>query len=99
MLGRYALRERLIPVPDAVARLTSRPAGRLGLRDRGAIRAGLRADLVLVDPGRFADTATYDDPIRYPEGVVRVVAGGRTVWDQRGATGETPGGVVARRPG
>ena len=99
VLGRYALRERLIPVPDAVARLTSRPAGRLGLRDRGAIRAGLRADLVLVDPGRFADTATYDDPIRYPEGVVRVVAGGRTVWDQRGATGETPGGVVARRPG
>jgi N-acyl-D-amino-acid deacylase len=97
VLGRYALRERLIPVQDAVARLTSRPAGRLGLRDRGAIRAGLRADLVLVDPDRFVDTATYDDPIRYPEGVVRVVVGGRTVWDQRGATGETPGGVVARR--
>jgi N-acyl-D-amino-acid deacylase len=99
VLGRYALREGLIPVQDAVARLTSRPAGRLGLRDRGAIREGLRADLVLVDPGRFVDTATYDDPIRYPEGVVRVVVGGRTVWDQRGPTGETPGGVVARRPG
>jgi N-acyl-D-amino-acid deacylase len=52
-----------------------------------------------VDPGRFVDTATYDDPIRYPEGVVRVVVGGRTVWDQHGPTGETPGGVVARRPG
>jgi hypothetical protein len=52
----------------------------------------------LVDPGRFADTATYDDPVRYPEGV-RVVVGGRTVWDQRGPTGETPGGVMARRSG
>ena len=99
VLGRYALREGLIPVQDAVARLTSRPAARLGLCDRGAIREGLRADLVLVDPDRFADTATYDNLVQYPEGVVRVVAGGRTVWDQRGATGETPGGVVARRPG
>jgi N-acyl-D-amino-acid deacylase len=99
VLGRYALREGLIPVQDAVARLTSRPAGRLGLRDRGAIREGLRADLVLVDPDRFVDAATYDDPIRYPEGVVRVVVGGRTVWDQHGPTGETPGGVVTRRPG
>jgi N-acyl-D-amino-acid deacylase len=96
VLGRYALREGLIPVQDAVARLTSRPAARLGLRDRGAIRAGLRADLVLVDPDRFIDTATYDDPIRYPEGVVRVMVGGRTVWDQRGPTGETPGGVAGR---
>src|SRR5215472_4076468 len=97
VLGRYALREGLIPVQDAVARLTSRPAGRLGLHDRGVIREGLRADLVLVDPDRFVDTATYDDPIRYPEGVVRVVVGGRTVWDQFGPTGQSPGGVVARR--
>ncbi len=94
VLGRYALRERLISVEDAVARLTSRAADRLGLADRGRIRPGLRADLVLLDPATFVDTATYDDPCRTPPGVARVLIAGRHVVRDGAPTGERPGGVV-----
>ncbi|MGF1471746.1 MAG: amidohydrolase family protein [Rubrobacteraceae bacterium] len=94
VLGRYAIREDLIPVEEAVARLTARAADRIGLGDRGRIREGLRADLVLLDPTRFIDTATYDDPRRTPEGVERVLVAGQTVWMDGVPTGALPGGVV-----
>jgi N-acyl-D-amino-acid deacylase len=94
VLGRYALRERVISVEEAVARLTARPAQRLGLRDRGRIEEGLRADLVLLDPAEFVDTATYDDPKRFPSGVIRVFISGQTVWRDGGPTGSLPGGVL-----
>jgi N-acyl-D-amino-acid deacylase len=93
-LGRFAIREGLVSVEEAVARLTARAAARLGLRDRGRVFPGLRADLVLLDPGRFCDTATYEDPWRHPDGVVGVWAAGRQVWRDGKATGERPGGVV-----
>lgn len=99
VLGRYALRERLIPVEEAVARLTARAADRLGLPDRGRIREGLRADLVLLDPAAFVDLATYEQPARPPDGVVGVWVAGRAVWRRGAPTGALPGGVVrgARR--
>ena len=93
-LGRYALREGLLPVEEAVTRLTSRPADLLGLSDRGRIADGLRADLVLLDPARFVDTATYEDPSRAPEGVVGVWVAGERVWAAGAPTGARPGGVV-----
>jgi N-acyl-D-amino-acid deacylase len=93
-LGRFAIREGLVPVEEAVARLTARAADRLGLRDRGRIAPGLRADLVLVDRERFCDTATYEEPRSYPEGVASVWVAGRPVWRDGGPTGERPGGVV-----
>src|SRR5207244_6220330 len=61
-LGRFAIRERLVPVEEAVARLTARAADRVGLRDRGRIAPGLRGDLVLLDPSRLIDTATDEEP-------------------------------------
>jgi N-acyl-D-amino-acid deacylase len=94
VLGRYALKERLIPVEEAVARLTARAADRIGLTDRGRIREGLRADVVLLDPARFIDTATYNDPKRIPEGIRRVLVGGRTVWADGASTGVLPGNVL-----
>src|SRR5215207_5027188 len=94
VLGRYALKERLILVEEAVARLTVRAADRLGLRDRGRITEGLRADLVLLDPARFIDTATYNDPKRIPEGISQVFVGGRTVWADGASTGVLPGNVL-----
>jgi N-acyl-D-amino-acid deacylase len=93
-LGRYALREGLLPLEEAVARLTSRSADLLGLSDRGRIAPGLRADLVLLDPERYVDTATYDDPSRAPDGVVGVWVAGERVWEDGGPTGARPGGVV-----
>jgi N-acyl-D-amino-acid deacylase len=94
VLGRYALRERLIRVEEAVARLTSRPARLLGLADRGRIAEGLRADLVLLDPARYIDTATYDEPRQSPPGVAAVLVGGRVVYRDGQPTGERPGEVV-----
>jgi N-acyl-D-amino-acid deacylase len=93
-LGRFAIRDGLVPVEEAVARLTARAADRLGLRDRGRIAPGLRADLVLIDPERFLDTATYEEPRQYPDGVAGVWVAGRPVWRDAAPTGERPGGVV-----
>jgi N-acyl-D-amino-acid deacylase len=95
VLGRYALRERLIPVEDAVARLTARAADRVSLHDRGRVRRGLRADLVLLDPSRFVDTGTYEDPARVPDGVQFVFVAGNVAW-RSGRPVEPSGGGVLR---
>ncbi len=93
-LGRFAIRDGLMPVEEAVARLTSRAASRLGLSDRGRIEVGMRADLVLLDPARYVDDATYEDPKRSPDGVLGVwVSGERVVADGK-LTGARPGGVL-----
>ena len=93
-LGRFAIGDGLVPVEEAVARLTSRAADRLGLADRGRVAPGKRADLVLLDPALYVDTATYADPARSPEGVTGVWVAGRRVWRDGAPTGERPGGVV-----
>jgi N-acyl-D-amino-acid deacylase len=93
-LGRFAIREGMIPVEEAVARLTSRAADRLGLSDRGRIEPGKRADLVLLDPALYIDTGTYADPARPPAGVAGVWVAGRRAWRDGAPTGERPGGVV-----
>ena len=93
-LGRFALRERLLPVEEAVARLTARAADLLGLEDRGRIEVGKRADLVLLDPARYVDTATYDEPRRSPDGVVGVWVAGESVVRDGRVTGARPAGVL-----
>ncbi len=93
-LGRFAIRDGLIPVEEAVARLTSRAADRLGLTDRGRIAPGLRADLVLLDPELYVDTATYADPCRTPPGVEAVWVAGRCAFRNGVPTGVRAGGVV-----
>lgn len=98
VLGRYAIREGLIGVTEAIARLTARAADRLALADRGRIRVGLRADLVLLDPKAFVDEGTYEDPKREPAGVAAVFVGGSAVQRDGKATGARPGTVV-RTPG
>lgn len=95
-LGRFAVRERLLAVEEAVARLTSRAADLLGLADRGRIAIGRRADLVLLDLDCYVDTATYDDPCRSPEGVRGVWVAGEQVVRDGVPTGAVPGGVLRR---
>jgi N-acyl-D-amino-acid deacylase len=76
VLGRYARDEHVVSLENAVRKMTSLPARHLRLADRGEIRIGAWADLVVFDAERVADTATYEDPHRYPEGIEHVVVNG-----------------------
>lgn len=96
ILGRYVREEGLLDLPDAIRRMTSTPARRFGFTDRGEIRAGAFADLVLFDPQRIADTGTWSDPTRVPDGIVGVWVNGRRVVDGGAVTGQRPGRVVRR---
>ena len=88
------MREGVLPVEEAVARLTARAADRLGLADRGRLEPGKRADLVLLDPERYVDTATYAEPAHSPEGVAGVWVNGVATVRDGAATGARAGGVV-----
>ncbi|MFD8821208.1 amidohydrolase family protein [Streptomyces sp. NPDC059605] len=77
VLGHYARDERLFPLEAAVHKMTGLPAGRFGLTDRGAVRDGAVADLVVLDPASVRDTAGFDRPLLAPEGIDTVVVSGR----------------------
>lgn len=95
-LARYVRELGVLTLPECVAHLTGRPARRLGLRDRGLIRPGYHADLVLFDPETVRDTATFDDPRRQAEGIAHVLVGGvPVIWDGR-HTGALPGRALRR---
>jgi dihydroorotase/N-acyl-D-amino-acid deacylase len=97
VLGRYARERGTLPLETAVAKLTSVPAARLGLRDRGIVREGAMADLVVFDSATIADEATYSDPARYPRGIDHVIVNGRAAILDGAETGERPGRLL-RRP-
>jgi N-acyl-D-amino-acid deacylase len=94
VLGEYTRERRLLSLPQAVHKMTGLPARRLGLKDRGVIRVGARADLVVFDPKRVADEATYEDPHRYPTGIEHVLVNGRWVIRDGQHTGSLPGRVL-----
>jgi N-acyl-D-amino-acid deacylase len=98
LLGRYVRDERIIPLEEAVRRLTSLPAGNLGLRDRGALRQNHFADVVLFDPATIADRATFAEPHQYSVGMRHVFVNGVQVLGGGEPTGATPGRFV-RGPG
>jgi N-acyl-D-amino-acid deacylase len=94
VLGRYARDERVLTLPQAIHKMTGLPARRLGLRDRGVIRVGAKADLVVLDPKRVSDQATYEEPHRYPVGIEHVIVNGRFVIKDGEHTGSLPGRVL-----
>ncbi len=96
VLGRYCREEKLMSLPDAVHKMTGMPAQRFGLSKRGMIRKGFYADLVLFDPERIIDTATFADPIRPAEGIKRVWVNGVLSYTDDGATGERAGRFLPR---
>jgi N-acyl-D-amino-acid deacylase len=93
-LGRFAIREGVVTPEEAIARLTARAADRFGLVDRGRIELGKRADLVLLDPMAYVDTATYEEPLRLADGVEGVWVAGERAWAHGAPTGVRAGGVV-----
>jgi N-acyl-D-amino-acid deacylase len=97
VLGRYTRDARLLTLADAVRKMTSLPASRAGLTDRGRIREGLAADLVVLDPATVADTSTFDDPWNLATGVRHVVVNGTPALRDAALTGKRPGRVL-RRP-
>ena len=94
VLGRYARDLKLFSVEEAVRKMTSSPARRMRLQDRGLLRPGMAADITVFDPERIRDVATFEDPNRYSEGVAWVVVNGRVVLDDGKLTAERPGRVL-----
>jgi len=98
VLGYYVREERLLTLEEAVRRFTSRPAARLGLRDRGLVKAGFAADLAVFDPATIRDASTFEDPNHYATGMRHVFVNGRQVLAEGQFTSERPGQVL-RGPG
>jgi len=88
---------RLLSLEEAVRKMTSAPALKLGIRDRGFLRQGVWADIVIFNPATIADTATYLDPYRYPVGVEHVIVNGVTVIREGEHTGALPGRPLRHR--
>jgi N-acyl-D-aspartate/D-glutamate deacylase len=91
ILGQFVRDEQLISLEEAVRKMTSAPAARLGLADRGQLRDGYAADVVVFDPARVRANATYDEPRQYPDGIEYVAVNGQLVVDAGAHTGALPG--------
>ncbi len=98
LLGKYVREEKVMPLEEAVRKMTSATATRLSLHDRGVLREGLVADVVVFDPATIADRATFDKPHQVSVGVEYVFVNGVAVIDQGKHTGAMPGRIV-RGPG
>jgi N-acyl-D-amino-acid deacylase len=98
LLGQYVREEQVIPLAEAVHRLTALPAGHLAIRRRGTLAPGYFADVVVFDPATISDHATFQEPHQYATGVRHVFVNGVQVLADGGHTGALPGRVV-RGPG
>lgn len=98
-LGRYVRELGVLGLEECVAHLTGRPAARLGLSDRGLVRVGHRADLVLFDPGTVAAGATYEAPRTPPTGIPHVLVDGRFVIEDGRRTDVLAGRSVRNEKG
>jgi N-acyl-D-amino-acid deacylase len=96
VLGPYVRTRHVLELEDAVRKMTSLPAVRLGLRDRGRLADGMRADVVVFDPGAVTDRATFQQPHQYPDGVPFVIVNGVVVVDG-GRFTDARAGMVLRR--
>jgi N-acyl-D-amino-acid deacylase len=98
LLGKYVRDEKVIPLEEAIRRLTSLPASNLKIKDRGALTAGYFADVVVFDPATISDHATFEKPHQYSTGMKHVFVNGTQVLENGEHTGARPGKVV-RGPG
>jgi N-acyl-D-amino-acid deacylase len=96
ILARYVREKNVITLPDAVRRMTSAPAQRLRIKDRGILREGFWADITLFDPDTVEDKATFRDPKQYPTGIPYVVVNGEVVLDNGVHTGKMPGKALKK---
>ena len=99
VLGGLARDEGLFPMSEAIRKMTLDPCRRLGVRDRGRLAEGMKADIVLFDPERVGDRATYERPVAYPDGLEMVLVNGETVVEKDAHTGARPGRALRHRRG
>jgi len=98
VLGHYVRELKLISLEDAVRKMTSLPAQTFGFRDRGLIREGFAADMVIFDENTIIDRATFDNPHQFPTGISYVIVNGELVLGNNQMTDARPG-VALRGPG
>jgi N-acyl-D-amino-acid deacylase len=96
VLGRMVREQQALPMAQAIWKMTGFPAERLGLRDRGVLRPGMRADITVFRPDRVLDGATYDAPHVYSHGLEYVVVNGKIALSQGTVTGMRAGRVLRR---
>jgi N-acyl-D-amino-acid deacylase len=94
VLAKYVRDEKLLTLEEAIRKMTSLAASRAGLRDRGILRAGMKADVVVFDPRKVQDRSTYGDPHHFSEGMSEVIVNGKSVLRDGKMTGELPGRVL-----
>lgn len=96
ILGKYVREMKIITLEDAIRKMTSLPAQTFGLRDRGLIKEGFAADLVIFDENKIADKATFEQPHQYAEGFAAVIVNGEIVFDGEKLTGKMAGQALVK---
>jgi dihydroorotase/N-acyl-D-amino-acid deacylase len=94
VLGTYVRDKKTLTLEEAVRKMTSFPAARLGLQDRGVLRVGMKADIAVFDPMKVRDTATFEKPHAYAEGFSHVIVNGQVVFQNGEMTAARPGRVL-----
>jgi len=98
ILGHYVREEKLITLEEAIRKMTSLPAARMKLNERGVLKRGMAADIVVFDPATVRERSTYADPNHYSDGIPYVLVNGRLVVDAGKITTARPGRIL-RGPG
>ena len=98
ILALYVRESKILTLEDAIRKMTSLPAQRVGIRERGILKPGFYADMVMFDPDSVADKATFENPHQYSEGMSLVMVNGKPVWENGKFTGNLPGRIL-RGPG
>jgi dihydroorotase/N-acyl-D-amino-acid deacylase len=94
VLGVYVREKKVLSLEDAIRKMSAAPAARLGLHDRGVLRPGLRADVVVFNPATVKDLATFEKPHQYAEGFSHVIVNGEVVFENSEMTAARPGRVL-----
>src|SRR5699024_3009408 len=96
ILGKYVREERVTTLEEMIRRMTSQPARIINMQNRGIIREGLKADIVIFDPDNIKDLATFENPRQYNEGIKNVIVNGNIIIDDKDSN-ELHAGEVFRR--
>lgn len=96
VLGRYVRELQVLSLPEAIRKMTSLNAEKIGIQDRGRIREGYKGDVTIFDPASVNDRASFEDPHQYAEGIHTVIVNGRVIYEEGSRSPDLPGEVLRR---